>query len=135
MKLLANILFYAYVVTLVLAGAWGTFFAVIDQRILLHLDIDALPPITAASVLSQYRFLRAIELGFGAFAIVFRREIFTQRPFNVVFLGAMLLGVITRLVSLAIDGWPLWFFNVFLGIELVGVIVIFIYTRSTLQPR
>jgi len=132
MRQLAAVFFYAYVITLVAAGVWGTFFATVDHRMLLQLDVAALPRLTAASVLSQYRFLRAIEFGFGAFALIFRKEIYSLRSFNQLFLSTMLFGGIARLISLPIDGQPLWFFYIFLGVEMVGVVVIFIHTRSTL---
>jgi hypothetical protein len=131
-ELLALVLFYGYVGLLILAGAWGVVGARIDHRLLMGLDIATLPAATAASVLSQYRFLRAMELGFGLFAFGFRHEIFTQPSFNSFFLAIMLLGVIARVISIVLDGAPRRVFYVFLLSEAAGVIFIFLHTRTTL---
>lgn len=53
---------------LILAGGWGVLFGRVDQSRLLGLDLDRLPTRVQANVMAQYRFLRAIELGFGLFA-------------------------------------------------------------------
>jgi len=133
MKILTYLLFYGYVILLIFAGAWGIFFATLDQRLLFHLDLHALVPITAASLVSQYRFLRAVEFGFGMFSIVYRREIFTVQAFNRLFLATMTCGVVARIVSLILDGRPLPVFYFFLGSELAGVVFIYAYSRRTLE--
>jgi hypothetical protein len=43
----------------------------------------------------------------------------------------MFSGVLARVVSLVIDGSPSWLFYFFLAYELLGVVVIFLYTRKT----
>ena len=106
----------------------------LDHRLLLGLDLASLERRTAASVVSQYRFLRAIECGFGLFAFLWRHEIFTQQPFNRLFLATMVLGVVARIISLAVEGRPRPVFYFFLGSEAVGAILIFAYTRGTLGP-
>jgi hypothetical protein len=118
---------------LVLAGGWGILAAKLDHRLLFGIQTGALPAVSAASLLSQYRFLRAIELGFGSFAFVFRREIFTQGVFNRVFLLTMSLGVVARVVSLVTDGRPRGVFYVFLLSEAVGVVLIFLSTRAPVR--
>jgi Domain of unknown function (DUF4345) len=133
MKLLSLIFFNGYVWTLIVAGALGVFSATIDHRILFHLRVETLAPVTAASLVSQYRFLRAIEAGFGIFAFMFRKNIFESRPFNNLFLGIMFLGVAARVVSVVLDGQPLPMFYAFLIFELVGGVVIYLYTRRTLR--
>lgn len=124
--------FFGYVATLIAAGAWGMVGASVDMRVLLQLHIHVLPHRTAANLLSQYRFLRAIELGFGVFALTKWRRIYSVRSYNRLFLSAMGAGVAARLLSLALDGAPSWWMNVFLGFELVGIVLIFLATRSGL---
>ena len=126
------VFFFVYVALLVVAGAWGIVGARVDMRVLLQLHIHDLPDRTAADLLSQYRFLRAIELGFGVFALTNRRRIYSVRSYNLLFLSVMASGVAARLVSLALDGTPSWWMFVFLGWELVGVVLIFLATRSGL---
>ena len=133
LKPLAWSLFYAYVVTLILAGAWGIVGARVDFPVLLHQPVDRLAAHGTANVLSQYRFLRAIEFGFGLFALRYRAEIYSRPAYNELFLSTMALGVVARSISIGIDGRPSIPMLSFLGIELLGVISIFIYTRRTLR--
>lgn len=132
MKLLTDLFFFGYVGLLIVAGAWGVFGARLDQRLLLGLDLSTLEPRTAASVVSQYRFLRAIECGFGLFAFIFRHAIYTVPLFNQLFLATMTLGVVARVVSLRVEGRPRPVFYFFLATEAVGAVLIFAYTRHTL---
>ena len=126
------VFFFVYVATLIVAGAWGMVGARVDMRVLLQLHIHDLPDRTAANLLSQYRFLRAIELGFGVFALTKWRRIYSVRSYNRLFLSAMGAGVAARLLSLAFDGAPSWWMNGFLGFEVVGIVLIFLATRSGL---
>ena len=133
MKPLSLLFFHVYVWILILAGALGIFTATIDHRVLFHLQLETLAPVTMASLVSQYRFLRAVEFGFGVFAFVFRKEIFESTLFNRLFLSIMFLGVMARVVSIVVDGHPLPVFYLFLIFELVGGIVIYLYTRRRLR--
>jgi peptidoglycan/LPS O-acetylase OafA/YrhL len=136
MRLLAYFFFYTYVGLLVVAGLWGAFVgAKIDQQMLFGFDIASVNPTTAASILTQYRFLRLIEFGFGMFALLFTKEVFSQLKFNRLFLGVMFLGVVARVISYFVDGPPNWLFYFFAGYELVGVLLIFLYTRNQLHPH
>jgi Domain of unknown function (DUF4345) len=124
--------FFVYVALLIVAGAWGIVGARVDMWVLLRLRINDLPDRTAANLLSQYRFLRAMELGFGVFAFTHWRRIYTLRSYNRLFLSVMTAGVAARLLSLALDGRTSWWMYLFLGWELVGVVLIFLATRSGL---
>lgn len=135
MKFITELFFYGYVGLLIVAGAWGVIGARRDQRMLLGLDLQLLSPVSAASVLSQYRFLRAIEFGFGSLSFVFRRQIFTDVVFNRLFLVTMSLGVAARIISLLADGRPHRVFYFFLVTEAIGAALIFVYSRSTLVPQ
>ncbi len=130
MRTAARILFFGYVGLLVVAGAWGIVGARIDLPLLLHVRLGELPPDAEANLLSQYRFLRAIEFGFGLFAWRFHREVFSEPRFNQLFLLVMAAGVVARLVSLPLDGVPSGAMFAFLGWEAVGVVVIAWYTRD-----
>src|SRR4051812_28248885 len=113
-----------YVITLVSAGAFGMLVPRADLRMLTRLDPNRLgSAISMASLLSQYRFLRAIELGFGTFALAYRHEIFTTQPFARFFFGAMLLGILGRVVSWIIDGRPYGAHLVFMFYEVFAIIV------------
>jgi hypothetical protein len=118
---------------MVVAGAWGVVFGRFDQSRLLGLDLDRLAARTEANVMTQYRFLRAIELGFGLFAVLYRDPIHRQRAFNRLFLFTMAGGITGRALSLRLDGTPSAIMYVFGGWELLGVVVIYAYTRTTLE--
>ena len=134
MNALKNFFFYGYVFTLIIAGIWGAFWgAKLDHEILFSLKIESLQDKTAASLLSQYRFLRIIEFGFGLSVLKFRKEIFRNVVINRGFLSIMLLGVLTRLYSLIIDGIPNPVFYFFAVFELVGVIILYIYSRNMIE--
>jgi hypothetical protein len=126
------VFFFVYVALLIVAGAWGMVGARVDMWVLLRLHLNDLPDRTAANLLSQYRFLRAIEIGFGVFALTHWRRIYSIRTYNRLFLSVMAAGVAARLLSLALDGGPSWWMYLFLGWELVGVVLIFLATRSGL---
>jgi hypothetical protein len=125
--------FCGYVGVLLLAGAWGIVFARFDQDVLLRLDLQTLPDQTQSNVLSQYRFLRAAELGFGAYAFAHRREILSGIG-AMLFLSIMAAGIAARLISLVVDGRPGLPFYLFLVFELVGLVLIYAHTRR-LRPR
>ena len=90
---MALVFFFGYVLTLIVAGAWGIAGARLDMPWLLRVHLGDLPHRAQANLLSQYRFLRAIELGFGLFALRYWREIFRLRSYNQIFLAAMACGV------------------------------------------
>ncbi len=134
MKTLSYFFFYCYIGLVLLAGFWGAFIgADFDQQLLFNLDTQTLPETTRIDLLSQYRFLRALEFGFGLFAILFRKEIFSEKKFNALFLIIMGSGVLARAVSIVVDGSPSapnWFFWIF---ELLGVIIIYLYTSKRIR--
>lgn len=130
MRILTDVFFYGYALLLIIAGAWGVVGARIDQRVLLGLDLNRLDSLTSASVVTQYRFLRAIELGFGIFAILFKQEIYTEPRFTHLFLYTMAAGVVARLVSLVLDGRPRKIFYFFIASEAIGVVLIAVYTSQ-----
>ena len=125
----ALILFFGYAVTLVLAGAWGAVATRLDFPLVIGLDLSEVPPDAEADLLNHYRFLRAVELCFGIFSLVWWRRIFGERTPNLIFLATMAAGVSARLLGLALDGTPgLLVFSV-IAWEIAGVIVIFLATR------
>ncbi len=123
--------FYCYIGLVILAGFWGAFiFPEYDFRLLFDLDISSLPDFQRTNLMSQYRFLRAIELGFGIFAILFIKNIFTEKKFNRIFLFIMSAGVLSRIVSIVVDGSPSEMMYFFLAFEMIGLTFIFIYSQK-----
>lgn len=123
--------FYTYIGLVVAAGFWGAFInPYFDFRLLFGMDVTGLEDPHRINLLSQYRFLRALELGFGIFALLFKKEIFSSQRFNLLFLTIMASGILARLVSIAVDGVPNYLTLFFMSYELLGWVIIFFYTRS-----
>lgn len=128
MKFTAYFFFYCYIGLVLLAGFWGAFLgADFDHQLLFNLDTSTLESETRTNLLSQYRFLRAMEFGYGLFAILFTKEIFSLKKFNRLYLAIMFAGVLARLVSVVDDGSPSALFYFFLIFEFIGVVVIYLY--------
>jgi hypothetical protein len=135
-KQLNYFFFYTYIGLILLAGFWGAFgYARLDHMWLFDLDPNTLPEESRINMLSQYRFLRALELGYGLFAILFTKEIFTQKKFNTLFLLIMFSGVLARIVSILAEGSPSLLFYFFLFYETIGVGVMYLYSRKTIYAH
>lgn len=134
MKAINYFFFYTYIGVFILAGFWGAFISpVYDFKLLFHQDINAFSDSFRINLLNQYRFLRAVEMGFGLFALLFTQEIFTIEKFNTLFLLVMGAGIISRLISFVADGYPNAIMFFFLGFELIGFIFISTYSRSQIS--
>ncbi|UII25977.1 DUF4345 domain-containing protein [Fulvivirga maritima] len=134
MKGLSYFLFYTYVGLVVVAGFWGAFInPYYDFRFLFDFNLWQIPENQRTDLLSQYRFLRALELGYGIFSIIFFEQIFKHKLFNRLFLGIMLSGVVARFIAILFDGIPGRLFLFFMTYELLGVIIIFLYTKGNLK--
>lgn len=131
MRLANYFFYYSYIGLVIVAGFWGAFiYPEFDYRLLFNLETITLTDFQRINLLSQYRFLRAIEMGFGIFAILFVKNIFTEKKFNRLFIFIMGAGVLSRIMSLVMDGIPSWMMLFFLAFELVGVVVIIFYSRK-----
>ena len=128
--------YYTYIGVVIVAGFWGAFISPeFDYRLLFHFDLNTLPDYPRINMISQYRFLRALELGFGIFSILFVKNIFTEKKFNTLFIFIMCSGVLARISSILIDGIPSGMMFFFLGFELVGVLVIYFYSRQLVMQN
>lgn len=131
MRLANYFFYYSYVGLVAVAGFWGAFVhPEFDFRLLFKLETETLPDFQRINLLSQYRFLRAIELGFGLFAILFVKSIFSKKPLNRLFIFIMSTGVMARIISIVADGVPSGLMLLFLAWELAGVVIISIYSRN-----
>ncbi len=106
---------------MVVAGLWGLLGARLDFPILLHQPVGQLSPKGAADILTQYRFFRGIEAGFGLIAIWMRKDILTSgSAWSRMFLLAMGLGILGRVLGWILDGTPSLPMAVFAAYELVA---------------
>ena len=129
LRLAAYILFYAYVLTLIVAGLWGAIFAAADFDLVVGFDFQQVEGQAMINLFSQYRFLRAIEFAAGVILLVFRNEVFTTRRFNRLFLVVVAAGILARVFSWAVDGTPSTFFIFLIFSELATLVVVYLHTR------
>ena len=123
--------FWGYIGLVCVAGFWGAFINPwFDHRWLFHMDVRALPEFERINMLSQYRFLRALELGFGIICVSFMKEIFSQRAFNRLFLFSMGAGILARITSIVFDGMPSRWMWAFLVYEAIAWMLIFLFARK-----
>lgn len=131
MKAATYFFFYTYIGLVLLAGFWGAFInPQFDFQQLFDLNLNDLSNYSKINLLSQYRFLRAIEMGFGIFCFYFTIQIFTKKVFNTLFLIIMGSGILARIVSLIADGQPSTLSLFFMIYEFIALVFIVIYTRS-----
>ena len=97
-----------------------------------HIDLGSLDSQERSSLFNHVRFLKSYVLGFAAFGIVFRRKVFEERAYNLLFLGTLFVSASGRLLTVLIDGkpWPpmIWF----MISEYFFFVCIFAYSRVTL---
>ena len=97
---------------------------------MIGLDPPSWPADVRATMLNQYRFLKAVELGAGLFCLAFRRDILAGgRPAGV-FLAIVALGVAARTTAWIADGRPATLFVIFLVLEIVVLVVVLLHLRQ-----
>jgi hypothetical protein len=118
--------FWGYVAMLVGIGVSGIFIAPWELTRVFGIPLGSLESRTRATMLNQYRFLKALELGFGAYAVVFRREIFTVAEYHRLFLFVLFAAALSRVLSMVIDGLPTAAFIVLTVLEFVtGTLILY----------
>lgn len=136
MKTISYFFFYSYIGLVCLAGFWGAFFnAHLDFEWLMGIDTMKLDEKARINLLSQYRFLRALELGFGLFAFLFSKEIFQWKKFNRLFLFIMASGIAARVCSLLYEGSPNGMMYFFMIYEMTGFVFIYLYSLKRIPEH
>jgi hypothetical protein len=131
-----NAAFFGYAIFLIVSGGvlgilvprWGPLDFEVYARAVFAGGLHGEPLV---STLNQYRFMKSMEFGFGLFALLFRREIYTQRKMNRYFLGILFLGAFDRLLSMVLDGRPHPAYVFFVGLETVVGVIIYLHTRPS----
>lgn len=124
---LATLFQLGYGLMLLFVGLYGIFQAPWELRTVFDLDPAAAGQ--TATLLSQYRFLKAVEAGFGLFCLLQRRNILVGGPAAVIFLAGCGFGVFARIWSWAFDGRPARMFVLFLVLEAVTFALVWLYAR------
>jgi hypothetical protein len=112
LRRLATWFFWGYTLMLLGIGASGMLIAPWELRTIFAVPLDDFSPLVQATLLNQYRFLKAMELAFGLYCLLWRGAIHRPGLAHHLFLAGVAAGVAARLGSWAVDGTP---HPVFLG--------------------
>ena len=135
MRILTTILFYGWSGALLVLGGLGVFTGRWEVSTLFKIDLEGMGLEAKANLLNQYRFLKAIEFGFGLFCFVFRKEIFRVPRFNRLYVSIVFLGACARALAIALEGWPHWAFIIVTILEFATGFAVVIYSRRTLERK
>jgi hypothetical protein len=130
MRRTATLLVVAYGLMLLCVGTAGVVAARWELGTVFGLDPGGLGE-GDATFLNQYRFLKAVELGAGAFCLMMLRPILdggaAARAFFVLVAG----GVAARSLAWIADGRPSWPFLAFLALEALVLLVFLLHWRQS----
>lgn len=129
---LASILQLFYALFLMGVGAYGIFFLDWEVSTFYALGPEAFVGTEGATLRNQFRFLKAIELAFGIFAIVYRRDILSGGLNCTIFLTGVFLGAFARGLSWILDGTPLPAYRAFLLAEVVIFLAVWLNARRAM---
>lgn len=132
---LANTLQLAYAAFLVAAGAIGMFYLHWELVTFYGLGPESFKGADGATLLNQIRFFKAIELTFGIFCLIYRRDIMAGGLACTIFLTGLALGVFARGLSWIFDGTPHPLFIWFLIAEIIVFCVVWLNARRVLSER
>lgn len=132
---LASILQLVYAAFLIAVGAFGMFFLHWELAMFYGLGPESFQGTDGATLLNQFRFLKAIELTFGVFCLIYRRDILAGGLACTIFLTGLALGAFARGSSWVFDGTPHTAFIWFLIAEIVIFCVVWLNARRVLSER
>jgi hypothetical protein len=118
----AIVLFIGIGISGVLLGPWELTHLVVS-------DLDALS-VERATVLNQFRFLKAMELSMGVVLLALHRDVLDDARVNRAVQLVLWLTPLARVVSVAVDGWPHPMFSALMFVELTGALVMSAYAAS-----
>jgi hypothetical protein len=134
MARVTQVFFWGYALMLVGVGASGILIAPWELARVFGVDLSAMGEQERATLLNQYRFLKAVELAFGLFCVCYRREISRRGRALRVFLAGLSAGVIARMGSWLADGTPRAVFLVLMMLELATGVLVWHASRRTAVP-
>jgi len=128
--LLASAALRLFALVVIAWGLSGVFLTDFWLHGALTLHLPAFGPLERGTVVNEFRFLEARELGVGIFALALHREILTSRKHNLTFLAVVFAAPAARLFSCLVDGPPKPLWLAFGASELVMGIALLVLTRS-----
>jgi len=132
---LASVLQLIYAVFLVGVGALGLFYLQWELSTFYGLTTNDFQGKDGATLLNQFRFLKSIELTFGIFSLIYRRDILSGGLNCTIFLTGLALGAFARASSWVFDGTPHSSFLFYLFAEVIIFSVIWLNAKQALSTR
>ncbi len=130
MTVVTHILFYGYLVMVLGLGAGGILVAQWELTHVFDVPLDQMDASARATLLNHYRFLRSVEVGFGTFMLLGRREIFLPTTYSRIFIIGAFANGGSRVLSMVMDGVPHWAFVTFAVLELTAAVLVWICARK-----
>lgn len=129
---IASILQLLYALSLAAIGLWGIFF--LDWEIARFYTSPgaAMDWADNATLRNQFRFLKAVELTFGIFSLIYRRDILAGGLNCTIFLAGLFLGAFARGLSWLLDGTPQPAFQGFFWAEVVIFLAVWLSARAAM---
>lgn len=124
----ATFMVAAYGIMLLLVGIGGVFTAEWELRQLYNVRFGDAPS-DRATFLNQYRFLKGVEMGAGAFCLLLLRAIMDGGKAAGAFVLLLAGGIFARSFAWAVDGEPAWPMLLFLALEVVVLAIYLLHLR------
>ena len=94
---ISSFIFIFYTWMFILSGLLSLLFAHIEIKPFLNLDLSVIDEVSVNNFFNQYRFLRAVELGFGLFCFYLKDDIFKNKKHNKSFYS-IIVGIILAIM-------------------------------------
>lgn len=117
----------------ILSGLLSLLFAQWEIKPFLGIDFTNAEDISVNNFYNQYRFLRAVELGFGLFCLYLKEEIFINTKINRIYLFTLAAIPSSRLISILTDGIPDKSFIILMLLEYSAFFLLFLYSKQKAQ--
>lgn len=130
MKLSATFLFYLWAGAALFFGFTGMVAAPWELIVAFGADFSAMAEREQTSLLNQYRFLRGVEFGAGVLLLALRHEVLHDQRVGYLFVVVAGAGALGRLISMVIEGVPVWWTVGLFIIEAAAAIAVALYVRS-----
>ena len=130
MKLSATFLFYLWAVAALCSGFIGIVAAPWELTVAFGADFSAMAERQQATLLNQYRFLRGVEFGVGVTLLVLRQKVLHDHRVGSLFVVVTGAGAAGRLVSIGVDGTPVWWVVGLFVIEAAAALAVALHLRS-----
>lgn len=129
MRTITLLLVLGYAITCIGAGLLGILVPHHEMSLLYNLHPTEVPDLNGATLLNQWRFLKAMELGAGLFMMARLGDIMAGGSDRRLFTCIVATGIAARLLAWVMDGRPSLFLIIFLALEILLLAALLIEDR------